>query len=70
MTKEEFAKIRKPSELIRVAVSDARKLDRRKYFPNASFFHNPTYKYHLFWLWGGVLQNCEVCSTPPQSQQR
>ena len=45
MTKKEFAQLNRPSELIRVAVTDARSLDRSKYSPNAVKYHSPSEKY-------------------------
>lgn len=43
MTKQEFAQLNKPSQLIRVAVKDARKLDREIYKPHANLFHSPVF---------------------------
>ena len=50
MTREEFVQLNRPSELIRVAVADARSLDRKKYFPDSVKFHESPYG-----------ENCHVC---------
>ena len=44
MKRQEFVQIDRPSQLIRVAVEDARKLDRGTYHPHAHLFHSPSFE--------------------------
>ena len=41
MTEQEFVQLKKPSQLIKVAIKDARKLDREMYHPDSGMYYEP-----------------------------
>lgn len=57
MTAEEFGKLEKPSELLRVVLDDYADIDRDLYYPYAARFHEAEgYDYPLRWK-----DKCVVC---------
>ena len=50
MTGMEFSKLERPSELLRVAIADARKLDRSIYHPDSGSYYYPVH-----------VKKCYVC---------